>query len=229
MTASHEDSAGLWKHNPALVQLLGLCPLLAVSNSAVTALGLGLVTLLVFTASGFTVSLLRRQIVPAIRLPAFVLIIATFTTCAELSMQAYAYSLYQALGIFVPLIVSNSSILWRAEVFASKNPPLVSMFDGLMTGLGFCAVLLTLGLVREALGTGAIFANMEQLLPFAANLELVLFETETPFLLMLLPPGAFLCLGFLLALKNVIDRHRPNPAAEAVEPGSRRVRVTGGV
>lgn len=223
--------AGLWKNNPALVQLLGLCPLLAVSNSVVNALGLGLATMLVLAGSNFTVSLLRNQVIPAIRLPAFVMIIAAFTTCAELLMQAYAYTLYQTLGIFIPLIVTNCIILGRAEGFASRNAPAAAAFDGFMMGSGFGAVLLVLGMLRELLGTGILFANMELLLPFAANWEVTVFRSESPFLLAILPPGAFLILGFLIALKNVIDRKLAEPKATAadVEKGSKRVRVTGQV
>lgn len=222
--------SGLWTNNPALVQLLGLCPLLAVSNSVVNALGLGLATILVLTGSNLTVSLLRNQVIPAIRLPAFVMIIAAFTTCAELLMQAWAYTLYQTLGIFIPLIVTNCVILGRAEGFASKNAPLAATFDGLMMGLGFTAVLVVLGMLREALGTGRLFANMELLLPFAANWEVEWYSTESPFLLAILPPGAFLLMGFLIALKNVIDRKLAEPkASAAAEKGSKRVRVTGQV
>jgi electron transport complex protein RnfE len=235
MTARMQDIArnGLWKNNPALVQLLGLCPLLAVSNSVVNALGLGLATMLVLTGSNLTVALLRKQAIPAIRLPAFVLIIAAFTTCAELLMQAYAYTLYQTLGIFIPLIVTNCVILGRAEGFASKNSAGAAAFDGLMMGSGFCAVLLVLGLLRELLGTGSLFANMELLLPFAANWEVTVFRSDNPFLLAILPPGAFLLLGLLIALKNVIDRRlaarKAQPQPAAAEPASRRVRVTGQV
>jgi Na+-translocating ferredoxin:NAD+ oxidoreductase subunit E len=222
---------GLWQNNPALVQLLGLCPLLAVSNSVVNALGLGLATILVLCGSNLTVSLLRDQVIPAIRLPAFVMIIAAFTTCAELLMQAYAYTLYLTLGIFIPLIVTNCVILGRAEGFASRNPPLPALYDGLMMGAGFTAVLLVLGALREVLGTGSLFANMELLLPFAASWEIQWYETSTPFLLAILPPGAFLFLGFLIALKNVIDKRlaRLKTAPEAHVSGSKRVRVTGQV
>jgi len=223
--------AGLWKNNPALVQLLGLCPLLAVSNSVVNALGLGIATILVLTGSNLTVSLLRNHVIAAIRLPAFVMIIAAFTTCAELLMQAYAYTLYQTLGIFIPLIVTNCIILGRAEGFASKNNAVASTFDGLMMGAGFTAVLLVLGMLREVLGTGIMFANMELLLPFAENWEIQWYSTSSPFLLAILPPGAFLMMGFLIALKNVIDKKlaEPKVVAEAHEKSSKRVRVTGQV
>src|SRR5690606_10217303 len=161
---------------------------------------------------------------------AFVMIIAAFTTCAELLMQAWAYTLYQTLGIFIPLIVTNCVILGRAEGFASKNAPLAATFDGLMMGLGFTAVLVVLGMLREALGTGRLFANMELLLPFGATWEVEWYSTESPFLLAILPPGAFLLMGFLIALKNVIDRKLAEPkASAAAEKGSKRVRVTGQV
>lgn len=232
MTANYNDitKKGLWTNNPALVQLLGLCPLLAVSNSVVNALGLGLATVLVLTGSNLTVSLLRRQVIPAIRLPAFVMIIAAYTTCAELLMQAYAFTLYQTLGIFIPLIVTNCTILGRAEGFASKNSPVAATWDGLMMGTGFTAVLVVLGMLREVFGTGALFANMELLLPFAAGWELQLFTTESPFLLAVLPPGAFIFLGLLIALKNVIDgKLEARKNKEPVQVGSKRVRVTGQV
>jgi len=227
----HLAKAGLWQNNPALVQLLGLCPLLAVSNSVVNALGLGVATMLVLTGSNLTVSLLRSKVIPAIRLPAFVMIIASFTTCAELLMQAFAYTLYQTLGIFIPLIVTNCIILGRAEGFASKNTPLVSAFDGLMMGSGFTAVLVLLGMLREVLGTGSMFANMELLLPFAADWEMQWYNTGSPFLLAILPPGAFIFMGFLIALKNVIDKQlaKPELQAETLEKGSKRLRVTGQV
>lgn len=200
------SSQALWHNNPAMVQLLGLCPLLAVSSSVVNALGLALATTLVLLFSNLMVSLTRHQITQAIRLPAFVLIIAGFVTCVELLLQAFAYSLYLSIGIFIPLIVTNCAILGRAVSFAAKNPPLISAFDGLMTSLGFGLVLLTLGAVRELIGTGTLFANMELLLPFAENWEFNILPNYPGFLLALLPPGAFLFMGLLLALKNLIDK-----------------------
>jgi len=217
---------GLWGNNAALVQLLGLCPLLAVSNSAVNALGLGLATILVLTGSNTLVSLGRHVLLPAIRLPVFVMIIAGFTTCAELLMRAYAFELYQALGIFIPLIVTNCTILGRAESFASRNAPLLALVDGIMTGLGFALVLLVLGLLRELAGTGAIFANMDLLLPFAGSWQITLFAPEESFLLAILPPGAFLFMGLLIALKNVLDKTLAAPAPLATTD-RQRARVTG--
>lgn len=227
---SQITSNGLWKNNAALVQLLGLCPLLAVSNSVVNALGLGLATLLVLTGSNLSVSLIRNNIRDAIRLPAFVMIIAAFTTCAELLMQAFAYTLYQALGIFIPLIVTNCTILGRADAFASKNPPLPAMLDGFMMGMGFALVLVVLGGLRELVGTGHIFANMDLLIPFASDWKLSLPASYPGFLLAVLPPGAFIFLGLLIALKNIIDKSLQERAvanAAIIATGSKRVRVTG--
>jgi len=221
-------SQGLWSNNAALVQLLGLCPLLAVSNSVVNAAGLGLATIGVLLGSNGIVSLSRHRLTPAIRLPIFVLIIATFTTCAELLLRAFAIELYQALGIFIPLIVTNCTILGRAESFASKNALGPSLLDGLMTGLGFAAVLLVLGMLRELIGTGAVFANMDRLLPFAGNWTLRVASSYKPFLLAILPPGAFLFMGGLIALKNILDKKLANPAPVKQEPTpGKRVRVTG--
>jgi electron transport complex protein RnfE len=221
-------SGGLWRNNPALVQLLGLCPLLAVSNSAVTALALGFCTMGVLLGSSLVVSLLRGCFNSALRLPAYVLIIAAFTTCADLLMHAYSQVLYQRLGIFLPLIVSNCIILGRAETFASKQAPLPALRDAFTMGLGFALVLLVLGMIREVLGTGHLFADLGLLFPFAANWQVVWFDTP-PFLLALLPPGAFLLLGCLIALKNLIDQRsaQRRPVPEPVPTGSKRVRVTG--
>lgn len=203
-TLIHE---GLWRNNPALVQLLGLCPLLAISTSVVNALGLGLATILVLMASSLLVSLIRQHVSDAVRLPVFVLIIASFVTCAELLLQAFAYPLYLRIGIFIPLIVTNCTILGRAVGFAARNTPLPALLDGLMMGLGFTGVLLVMGFLRELLATGTVFANMDLLLPFAANWAITVLPDYPGFLLAVLPPGAFLLMGFLLALKNWIN-HR---------------------
>ena len=224
---------GLWNNNPALVQLLGLCPLLAVTGSVVNALGLGLATLAVLVGSNIAVSLIRHQVSDAIRTPAFVMIIATFTTCTEMLMKAYTYELYQILGIFIPLIVTNCAILGRAEAFASKQPLLPAAFDGLMMGLGFGAVLLVLGAIREILGSGTLFANMDLLFgPIASNWGFQLFGDGYGFLVMILPPGAFLVTGLLIALKNIIDSRQQARLAEtqsAPLKGSKRVRTTGAI
>lgn len=222
---------GLWKNNPALVQLLGLCPLLAVSASVVNALGLGLATIFVLICSNAAVSLIRNIVYDAVRLPAFVMIIAAFTTCIQLLMQAYAYELYEILGIFIPLIVTNCSILGRADGFACKNPLLPSIVDGAMMGLGFAAVLFVLGAMREVVGTGAIFADMHLLFgPMAANWTLVLFDGYPGFLVAIVPPGAFIFTGLLIAAKNWLDagiKAREDARKERPSKGSKRVRVTG--
>lgn len=222
---------GLWKNNPALVQLLGLCPLLGVSNSTVNALGLGLATALVLICSNIAVSLVRSVVNTAVRLPAFVMIIAALTTCIELLMQAYTYELYQILGIFIPLITTNCVILGRADGFAAKHNPLIAAYDGLLMGLGFALVLVVLGGLRELFGTGAVFANMHLLFgPAAAGWQITLFSDYKGFLLAILPPGAFIVLGLLIALKNRIDLQLAEraKARQPVEPvQSRRVRVTG--
>lgn len=220
---------GLWANNPALVQLLGLCPLLAVSSTVVNALGLGLATLLVMIGSNVSVSLIRNHVPANVRLPAFVMIIAAFVTCAELLMQAYTFQLYQILGIFIPLIVTNCAILGRADAFAARNPLLPSATDGLMMGLGFAAVLVLLGAIRELFGQGTLFANMELLLgPVAADWQITVFA-DYSFLFLVLPPGAFFATGLLIAAKNVIDdrRQRRQVQQDGQAPESRRVRVTG--
>ncbi|OZG72477.1 electron transport complex subunit RsxE [Hahella sp. CCB-MM4] len=222
---------GLWKNNPALVQLLGLCPLLAVTGTVVNAIGLGLATMLVLTGSNIAVSLIRNFVPESVRLPAFVMIIASFVTCAELLMQAYTYELYEILGIFIPLIVTNCSILGRADAFASKNPILPSALDGFMMGLGFTLVLMLLGGIRELIGQGTLFTGMDLLFGEAAkSWQLTVFEDYPNFLFAVLPPGAFVGMGFIIALKNIIDNRMKRSAEtkkEAVTTGSKRVRVTG--
>jgi electron transport complex protein RnfE len=220
---------GLWNNNPALVQLLGLCPLLAVTNTFVNALGLSLATLLVMLGSNLSVSLIRHHVPASVRLPAFVMIIASFVTCAELLMQAFTYELYQILGIFIPLIVTNCMILGRAEAFASKNPPLPALYDGLMVSLGFAAVLLLLGTLREILGQGTLFSGMDLMFGPAAAQWKITFFTDFQVLIMLLPPGAFLGTGLLIALKNLIDIERKKRATSqviATDKTSRRVRIS---
>lgn len=225
---------GLWKNNPGLVQLLGLCPLLAVTGSFVNALGLGLATMLVLIGSNLAVSLIRHAVGEAIRLPAFVMIIAAFTTCTELLMQAFTYELYQILGIFIPLIVTNCIILGRADAFASKNGILASSADGLMMGLGFLAVLLAIGSIREIIGAGTLFDNMHLLIgEFGRSWKLDLFgENYKGFLVAVLPPGAFMVAGLLIAIKNLIDARieTRRAAAKISQPkGSKRVRTTGAI
>lgn len=222
---------GLWKNNPALVQLLGLCPLLAVTGSVVNAIGLGLATILVLVGSNLAVSLIRNHVPDAVRLPAFVMIIASFVTVTELVMQALTYELYQILGIFIPLIVTNCAILGRADAFASKNGLLPSMVDGLTMGLGFTVVLILLGVIREIIGQGTLFTNMDLIFgEAAANWKIVIFSDYPDFLFAILPPGAFVAMGLIIAVKNLIDSYldkRAETKKEHVEVGSKRVRVTG--
>ncbi len=198
---------GLWKNNPAFVQLLGLCPLLAVSNTLANALSLGLATTVVLLLSNVLVSLMRFKTHTEIRLAIFVLIIGTITTCIELAMKALAFELYQMLGIFIPLIVTNCAVLGRAEAFATKNPCLGAALDGLMMGIGFTWIMCVLGACREVLGQGTLFSGMELLFgPRLGNIELTL--TDTPILIFILPPGAFMTLGLLMALKNTLINSR---------------------
>jgi electron transport complex protein RnfE len=222
---------GLWKNNGALVQVLGLCPLLAVTGSVVNAMGLGLATIAVLMCSNGAVSLIRNFASDAIRLPAFVMIIASFVTCIELLMKAFAFELYQILGIFIPLIITNCIILGRADAFASRNALLPSIYDGFIMGLGWALVLLVLGIMRELIGSGTLFNNMDLLFgPMAADWVIQPSQDYPGFLVAVLPPGAFLFTGLLIAMKNVIDlsikRRRESRPAEVVT-GGKRVRVTG--
>jgi electron transport complex protein RnfE len=224
---------GLWDNNPALVQLLGLCPLLAVTGTVVNALGLGLATLMVLVLSNVAVSLIRNFVNDSIRLPAFVMIIASLVTCAELLMQAYTYELYEILGIFIPLIVTNCAILGRADAFASKHSIVPAAIDGLMMGIGFMVVLLLLGAMRELIGQGTLFSDMSLIFgDIARDWEIQLIDNYNNFLFAILPPGAFVGMGLIIAGKNVIDDRIANTkAARAhnVKTGSKRVRVTGNI
>ncbi len=197
---------GLWQNNPALVQLLGLCPLLAVTNTLINGLGLGLATILTLVASNGIISLLRQHIPDEARLPVFVMIIASVVTAIELSMNAFFHELYLILGIFIPLIVTNCAIIGRAESFAARNPVIPSLLDGLMMGVGFAAVLMLLGGLRELIGQGTILADAHLMFGEAArSLTINLFDNYQGFLVAILPPGAFIGLGLIVALKNTID------------------------
>lgn len=200
---------GLWKNNSALVQLLGLCPLLAVTSTATNALGLGFATTLVLILTNTTVSLLRRWIPTEIRIPIYVMIIASVVSAVQMLINAFAIGLYQSLGIFIPLIVTNCIVIGRAEAFASRQPVALAALDGLSIGLGASATMLVLGGLREIIGNGTLFAGADDLLgSWAKVLRIDLFHTDMPFLLALLPPGAFIGLGLLLAVKYVIDEKR---------------------
>lgn len=197
---------GLWRENPGLVQLLGLCPLLAVTSSFVNGLGLGIATLAVLMSSNALVSATRRWIRTDIRIPIYVLIIASLVTCVELVFKAWFPSLDRSLGIFVPLIVTNCAIVARAEVFASRNPLGSSIMDGFVMGSGFALLLMAIGMFRELLGQGSLFSRLDMLLGGEPMRGLVLMEGG--WLLAVLPPGAFFSLALAIAAKNAIDRRR---------------------
>jgi Na+-translocating ferredoxin:NAD+ oxidoreductase subunit E len=208
---------GLWSNNQALVALLGLCPLLAVTTSATNGLGMGLATTAVLLLSNVTVSLIRNLVRPEVRLPVFVLVIASFVTTVELTMQAYFYELYLVLGLFIPLIVTNCAIIGRAEAFASKNRVDRAMLDAIAMGIGFTLVLVALGGMREFVGQGTLFYQANLLLGEAATLlTLSLGDGFQGALIAILPPGAFIGLGLLIALKNVIDKRAKRRAAARV-------------
>jgi electron transport complex protein RnfE len=197
---------GLWKNNSALVQLLGLCPLLAVTSTATNALGLGLATTLVLTCTNSAISASRRWVPSDIRIPIYVMIIAAVVSCVQMLINAFAYGLYQSLGIFIPLIVTNCIVVGRAEAVASKNSVPLSALDGLAIGLGATSVMVVLGSLREIIGNGTIFNGADQLLgPWAKVLRIQVVHFDSPMLLAMLPPGAFIGLGMLLAAKYVID------------------------
>ncbi len=221
MPVSDISKSGLWTNNVALVQLLGLCPLLAVTGTIINGLGLGIATLITLVLSNSIVSLIRPWLKSEIRIPIFVLIIASIVTTIELAMNAWLHELYLVLGIFIPLIVTNCSIIARAEAFASRNNVRDSALDGFMMGLGFTLVLITLGGLRELIGFGTLFANAQLMFgSLGESMTITLSEDYPGFLLAVLPPGAFIGLGLLIALKNVIDKHQSTqqsaviPAAE---------------
>lgn len=212
---------GFWRQNTGLVVLLGLCPLLAVTNTAVNGIGLGLATTLTLVASNLAVSLVRRLLRPEIRIPAYVLIIASVVTTIQLLMQAWFHDLYRVLGIFIPLIVTNCAIIGRAEAFASRNRPVPSMVDGLATGSGFLLALVALGALREVAGRGTLFSEAQLMFgALGASLELTLVPGHPGFLLALLPPGAFIGLGVLVAGRNWLNaRLSAGHAAAAATAG----------
>ena len=204
---------GLWLNNPGTVQLLGLCPLLAVTTTVINGLGLGLATTLTLVASNVSVSLIRKLVRPEIRIPVFVLIIASVVTVIELSMNAWLHDLYLILGIFIPLIVTNCAIIGRAESFASRQSVDRALLDGLAMGIGFTLVLVTLGGMREVIGQGTLLAQAQLMFgAFGEHLTLTLIEDYRGFLLAILPPGAFLGLGFLIAGINIINARREKKA-----------------
>ncbi len=204
-------SQGLWKNNSALVQLLGLCPLLAVSSTATNALGLGLATTLVLLSTNIAVSALRRWVPHEIRIPIYVMIIASVVSAVQMLINAFAFGLYESLGIFIPLIVTNCIVIGRAEAYASKNSIYHSMIDGLAMGFGATFALFVLGAIREILGNGTLFDGADLLLgSWATSLRIEIIHMDSPFLLAILPPGAFIGLGLMLAGKYLIDERMKN-------------------
>ncbi len=192
---------GVWRNNAGLVQLLGLCPMLAVTTTLAYGIGLGLATTLVLLMSNGLVSLTRTITAPFLRIPVYVLLIASLVTATDILLHAYLFELHRVLGLFVPLIVTNCAIIARAESFASRQPVAHSLIDGVAHGLGFTLVLMVLGFTRELIGAGTVFASMDSLFgSVATNWTLSLHDG---FLLLILPPGAFLALGMLLALRNL--------------------------
>jgi len=199
---------GLWHNNPGIVQLLGLCPLLAVSNTTVNALGLGIATTLVLIGSNVTVSAIRHIVRPELRIPVFVMVIACFVTIIEYLTKAFFYDLFLILGIFLPLITTNCAIIARAEAYASKNSVARSFVDGLMMGIGFAAVLVILGGMRELIGQGTLFADAHLMFGEGARwMTTTILADYEGYLLAILPPGAFIGLGLMIACKNYIDRY----------------------
>jgi len=194
MGLTGEFIKGLWRENPIFRLVLGMCPALAVTTAAINGIAMGLATTFVLVSSNLVVSLIRNLIPTRVRLPAFIVIIASFVTIVDLVMAGFLFQLHKTLGVFIPLIVVNCVILGRAEAFASKNPILRSLADGLGMGIGFTLSLTALGSVREVLGNGTLFA-----IPLMG-------ESFLPFLVMVLPPGAFIALGFLLAVMNRIGQ-----------------------
>lgn len=198
MSITREFSKGFWRENPVFRLVLGMCPTLAVTTAAINGIGMGLATTFVLVCSNVVISLLRNFIPPRVRIPSFIVVIASFVTIVDLVMAGFFFELHKTLGLFIPLIVVNCIILGRAEAFASKHPLVDSLADGFGMGIGFTLSLLVLGAIREVLGNGTLF-NVPAFGP-----------GFYPFLVMILPPGAFITLGFLLALMNQLGGHRPS-------------------
>ena len=205
---------GLWHNNSGMVQLLGLCPLLAVTTSVINGLGLGLATTLTLITSNVIVSMIRGLVRPEVRIPVFVLIIASTVTVIELAMNAWFHDLYRILGIFIPLIVTNCVIIGRAESFASKQTVDRALLDGLAMGIGFTLVLVVLGGMRELFGQGTLLAQAHLMFGEAGRtFTLTILDDYRGFLLAILPPGAFIGLGLIIAGMNIINARRERTAA----------------
>ena len=210
---------GLWDNNIVLAQILGMCPTMAVTSSATNGLGMGLATTAVLLASNALVSSVRNLITPDVRIPVYIVLIATLVTLVDVSLDAWAHDLYKVLGLYIALIVANCAVLGRAEAFAQKVGVREAAMDGLMMGLGFTFALTLIGGIREVIGAGTLFANAHLLLgSHFAFLETTVIPQYKGYLLMILPPGGFLTLGFLLAGKRVLDKRRAERAANVAVP-----------
>ncbi len=202
---------GLWSNNVAMCQMLALCPLLAVTSTATNGLGMGLATMFVMVSSNLITSVLRMIITPQVRIPVFIVLIASMVTMVDLFLNAFMHELYKVLGLFIPLIVTNCAILGRVEAFASKEPVLPAIVDGIAMGLGFLLVLVIVGAFREVIGSGTLFAHASLLLgPSFGWMEITVIPNYSGVLLLILPPGGFMALGFVLTLKRLIDRWAEN-------------------
>jgi Na+-translocating ferredoxin:NAD+ oxidoreductase subunit E len=208
---------GVWKQNTGLVQVLGLCPILAISTNVVNGVSLGLATILVMALSNLAVAALRSLIPYEIRIPVFILIIASLVTMVDLAFNAWLHSLYLVLGIFIPLIVTNCIVLARVEAFAAKNGLLASTLDGTAMGVGLTLLLGVLGGVRELVGSGTLFSGIEMIFPGAHAIQ-VLPADYPGFLLAILPPGAFIVLGAMIAGKNWLDARQSRRAHRRAPP-----------
>ncbi len=213
---------GLWSNNMVFAQMLALCPVMAVTATATNGLGMGLATLFVLVGANLIISSIRHLISQAIRIPVYIVIIATLVTLTDMLINAFAYELYKVLGLFIALIVVNCAILGRAEAFASKNTVWTSFVDSVMMGIGLTWALVAIGGFREILGSGTLFANADLLLGERFGfLEITLIPDYPGFLILLLPPGGFIAVGFLLVLKRWIDRKvetRAQKATPAADP-----------
>jgi electron transport complex protein RnfE len=210
---------GLWNNNIVFAQILGMCPTMAVTGSATNGLGMGLATTAVLVAANALVSLVRNIVTPDVRIPVYIVLIATLVTLVDVSLNAWVHDLYKVLGLYIALIVANCAVLGRAEAYAQKASVLPAAFDGLMMGLGFTFALTTIGGIREVIGGGTLFANAHLLLGSSFSfLETTVLPGYRGYLLFILPPGGFLVLGFLLAGKRVLDRRLAERRAAALNP-----------
>lgn len=209
---------GIWTNNPVLAQMIGLCPTLAVTGNATNGLGMGLATTAVLVLSNVLIASIRNLVSPNVRIPVFVALIASLVTLIDMSMNAWMYDLYQVLGLFIALIVVNCAILGRAEAFACKNPVAASAVDGFAMGLGFTLTLVVLGGIREILGSGTLFSGAGQMFgPALGFLEVTLIPDYKGYLMMILPPGAFFVIAFLIAGHRIIEQRAARRAKAAEE------------